>query len=128
MDERTTEILRRFKDSWKATKDFYDELIAYSPGWEKIKPVRSFIDILENKGYDNYFRLGTSMDRLLISRSVNYGLRADQKYIIIETISINDFEVVLRDGDKTYREYRLNELTDPRMDKLIETLKHTLAD
>jgi hypothetical protein len=128
MDERTTEILRRFKCSWKDTKDFYDRLIANYPGWDKLNPLRTFIDTLEEKGEDNYFRLGTSVDRLLISRSVDHGLRVDQKYIMIEAIDKNDFEVTLRDGDKVYRQYRINDLSDERLGKLLQTLKHTLVD
>jgi hypothetical protein len=128
MDERTTEILQRFKSSWVSTKDFYDKLITGYPGWDKLRPLRTFIDTLEENGADNYFRIGTSVDRLLISRSVDHGLRVDQKYIIIETININDFGVTLRDGDKIYRQYRIKDLNDERLEKLLKTLKHTLAD
>lgn len=98
MDERTTKILKRFKNSWTDTKDFYDELIANYSGWDKLRPLLSFIETLEDKGEDNYFRLGTSVDRLLISRSIDHGLRIDQKFIKIEAINENDFEVTLRDG------------------------------
>ena len=128
MDERTAEIIHRFKSSWTDTKDFYDKLIANHSGWDKLNPLRKFIDILEEKGEDNYFRLGTSVDRLLISRSVDHGLRVDQKYIMIEIIDRNDFEVTMRDGDKVYRQYRINNLGDERLDKLLKTLKHTLVD
>ena len=128
MDERTAEILHRFKSSWTDTKDFYDKLIANHSGWDKLHPLRTFIDTLEEAGEDNYFRLGTSVDRLLISRSVNHGLRVDQKYIMIETIDRNDFEVTLRDGEKVYRQYRINDLSDDRLGKLLKTLKHILVD
>ena len=128
MDERTSEILTRFKKSWATTKDFYDKLIANYPGWNKLIPLRTFIEALEEKGKDNYFRLGTSVDRLIISRSVDHGLRVDQKYILIETISSNDFEVTLRDGEKTYRQYRISDLRDERLNTLLKTLKHTLVD
>jgi hypothetical protein len=128
MDVRTAEILHRFKSSWTETKDFYDKLITNYPGWDKLNPVRAFIDTLEEKGEDNYFRLGTSVDRLLISRSVDHGLRVDQKYIKIEAIAVNDFEVTLRNGDKIYRQYRISDLNDERLGKLLQTLKHTLVD
>ena len=74
MDERTAEILHRFKSSWAEAKNFYDELIANYPGWDKLNPLRTFIDTLQGKGEENHFRLGTSIDRLLISRSVDHGL------------------------------------------------------
>ena len=128
MDERTAEILNRFRSSWTDTKDFYDKLIANYPGWSKLNPLRTFIDTLDEKGEDHYFRLGTSVDQLLISRSVNHGLRVDQKYITIETIERNDFEVTLRDGNKIYRQYRINDLSDERLGKLLKTLKHISVD
>ena len=124
MDERTSEILNRFQKSWASTKDFYNGLIAKHPGWNKLNPLRTFIDTLEEKGEDNYFRLGTSVYRL----SVDHGLRVDQKYILIETISSNDFEVTLRDGEKTFRQYRISDLSDEKLYKLLKTLKHTLVD
>jgi hypothetical protein len=64
---------------------------------------------------------------LILSRSVDFGLRKDQKYLKIETIDANDFEVILRDGGKVYREYR-NNLNDYRLTNLLQTLKHTLVD
>jgi hypothetical protein len=65
---------------------------------------------------------------LILSRSVDFGLRKDQKYLKIETIDANDFEVILRDGGKVYREYRINNLNDYRLTNLLQTLKHTLVD
>ena len=128
MDERTAEILARFKNSWVDTKFFYDDLIANYPGWEKLVPLRTFIDSLEANGEDRFFRLGTSVDRLLISRSVEHGLRPDQKYVMVDTIDKNDFLVTLRDGENIYREYRITKLTDERLGALLKTLKHTLVD
>src|SRR5699024_4931103 len=122
------EILRRFKSSWARTKEFYEDLISNYVGWDKLKPLQTFIATLENKGGNNYFRLGTSVDRLIISRSVEHGLRIDQKYIVIRTISVDDFEITLRDGEKTYRQYRINNLDDERVTKILDTLKHTLVD
>jgi len=68
------------------------------------------------------------MHALLLSRSVNFGLRMEQKCIKIELIDVNDFEVSLKDGDKIYRQYRLRELNDQRVSKLLKTLKSTLVD
>src|SRR5712672_2417817 len=109
MDERTTEILNRFQTSWIKTEKYFDHLIDNCPGFDKLKPVRQFIAKLKQKGESTLFRLGTSMHTLLLSRSFEHGLRLDQKYIKIETIENNDFEVTLRDGDKIYRQYRIND-------------------
>jgi hypothetical protein len=128
MDERTIEILKRFDNSWIETELKYDNLIIDITGFDHLIPLRQFIYQLRQAGEDKYFRLGTSMHSLIFSRSVDFGLRTDQKYIKIEAIGINDFEVIFRDGVKTYREYRINNLNDPKLTKLLRTLKSTLVD
>lgn len=128
MDERTIEILNRFSNSWTETENRYDDLIDNYDGFERLRPLRNFILTLKEKGGDKDFRLGTSMHTLVISRSVNHGLRLDQKYLKIDTIDTDDFEVIFRDGDKVYREYRINSLDDINLTNLLQTLKHTLVD
>lgn len=127
MDDRTEEIINRFKTSWTEVAEFYDEMLSHG-GFDKLKPLRQFISDLRESGEDKYFRAGTSLYTFILSRSVNFGLRPDQKYIRIEPYTESDFSVILRDGDKVYREYRLLSLTDGRLNKLLETLKDTLVD
>ncbi len=127
MESRTEIIVSRFTDSWVETELFFDRLIQNYPGFERLKPVRLFMDDLKQKGGNRFFRLGTSVHRLLISRSVNHGLRLDQKYIIIEAYD-KKFEVTLRDGEKTYRQYMFDDLNDIRLTNLLKTLKDTLVD
>lgn len=128
MDIRTAEILTRFSQSWTETEARYDDLINNYPGWERVIPIRQYIASLRQHGADRFFRLGTSMDALLISRSVNFGLRTDQKYIKIQAVNLNDFEITLRNGDTIYRQYRISNLDDMRLEKLLRTLKSTLVD
>ncbi|OOQ59641.1 hypothetical protein [Mucilaginibacter pedocola] len=125
--DRTAEILHRFEASWSETELHYKDLLDNYPGWERTRPVLKFIEELRAAGWGKYFRLGTSIHRLIISRSVNFGLRADQKYVMIEAYD-NQFEVTLRDGYKSYRKYRVDNLYDERVMKLLETLKGTLVD
>jgi hypothetical protein len=127
MDERTTEILKRFNNSWTETEKFYDDLIENYPGFDRLKPVRQFIATLKQNGEDKFFRLGTSVHMLVISRSTNHGLRIDQKHIKIDAYD-NKFEVILRDGDKVYRQYMVDSLDDIKVTKLLRTLKDTLVD
>ncbi len=127
MDERTKEIEKRFSDSWTETEKFYEDLIANYPGFERLKPIRQFIATLKHNGEHRYFRLGTSVHILLISRSVNHGLRLDQKHIKIDAFD-NKFEVTLREGDKVYRQYMVDSLDDIRVTKLLLTLKDVLID
>ena len=127
MDERTTEILNRFNNSWLETEKFYNDLIDNYPGFERLKPVKLFIENLKQNGEDNFFRLGTSIHILIISRSVDHGLREDQKHIKIDAHD-NKFEVTLCDGNKIYRQYLVESLTDRRVGNLLKTLKDTLID
>ena len=74
---------------------------------------------LKEKGENNHFRIGTSLYRLIISRSVEHELRDDQKRIMIDTIALNHYEIIFSDGFKKYREYRISDLADNRLTKLL---------
>ena len=121
------EILKRFDTSWNEVTIFYDDLIQNYSGFERLKPIKQFIADLRQKGEDKYFRLGTSVYMLIISRSVNHGLRKDQKHIKIDTYD-NKFEVTMREGNKIYRQFMVESLEDDRMTKLLRTLKDKLID
>lgn len=122
MDERTKEILKRFTDSWAETENFYDNLIDNYSGFERLKSIRQFIRTLKQNGEDKYFRLGTSVQILIISRSVNHGLRKDQKHIKIDAFD-NKFEVTLLDGGKVYRQYMVDSLEDIKVTNYYKPLK-----
>ena len=126
MNNRTIEIKSRFEKSWNDTEKIFDMLL--ENGFERLIPVREFINELKQKGENQNFRIGTSMYRLIFSRSVEHGLRDDQKQLIIDTLDKNDYEIILRDGFKKYREYRICDLKDIKLIKLLETLKVTLID
>lgn len=102
-------------------------LLTIFSGFERLKPVRLFIQTLKQNGNDILFRLGTSVHILVISRSVNHGLRTDQKRIKIDVYD-NRFEVTFRDGDKVYRQYTVDSLDDAKVTRLLQTLKSSLAD
>jgi hypothetical protein len=127
MDKRTAEILRRFSSSWADTQNFFDDLVNNYKGFDRLKPVRAFIARLKQNGGEESFRLGTSVHSLIISRSVDHGLRKDQKYIRIEAYA-KGFEVSLRDGEKIYRKYILESLEDTKVANLLKTLESTLVD
>ncbi len=57
MDDRTTEILKRFSNSWTDTKNFYDNLIDNYLGFERLRPVRKFIDTLKQMARISFFDL-----------------------------------------------------------------------
>ena len=126
MDSRTTEITKRFQNSWEETQRTFD--LFDNCEFERLIPVKEFIAYLKEKGYGHHFRIGTSLYRLIFSRSVERGLRDDQKRIEIDTIALNDYEIIFSDGFNKYREYRISNLNDERLTKLLETLKGTLVD
>ena len=128
MDDRTAEILKRFESSWNQTKARFDELIALDEYFKRLIPIKGLITQLELAEGKKLYRLGTSMHALIISRSIDHGLRTDQKYIHIEAVGQDDYEVCLREGSKTYRHYRVKDLEDSRITKLLQTLKSTLID
>ncbi|BFP39603.1 hypothetical protein FGF1_04480 [Flavobacteriaceae bacterium GF1] len=132
MDNRTEEIIKRFEDSWTETENFYRDLFESHEGFSFVKPILELIREMRDSGESQNFRIGTSMHTLVISRSVNHVLRDDQKEIRIEWINelIDGFEyeVVMRQGDKRYREYKVTDLNDERVIKLIKTLRGTIID
>lgn len=128
MDERTVEILNRFHTAWIQTETRFDDLITNHEVFEQLIPIREFIADLEQSGGKKLYRLGTSMHMLIISRSVDHGLRLDQKLIKIEAIGVNDFEITMRDGKKIYRQYRVKDLKDIRVSSLLRTLRSLLVD
>lgn len=127
MNERTTEITNRFTNSWNETITFYNNLFTNYPGFERLHPIKPFLETLRKNGDDKFFRLGTSIHRLIISRSVEHGLRPDQKFIVIDAYD-NKFEVTFRDGYTVYKQYKVDTLDDTRVTKLLQTLKGTLID
>ncbi|XOV68273.1 MAG: hypothetical protein ACFHU9_03665 [Fluviicola sp.] len=127
MNDRSEEIKSRFQKSWVKTKQFYDDLIE-NYGWQKLEPLRDFVINLIDTGESDYFRSGTSVHHLILSRSVEHGLRNDQKFIRIATIEKNRFNVAFCEGGKTYREYEVQNLSDSTVTNLLKTLKETLVD
>ena len=128
MDVRTIEILNRFNESWNETMTIFNDLIENHKGFKHLIPIREFLEDLERMGGRKLYRLGTSLHTLIVSRSINHGLRIDQKYVKIEAIAENDFEVSMCDGRRKYRQYRVKELKETKVIRLIQTLKSLLID
>lgn len=125
---RTQEIESRFQNSWDETEGFYLDLLKNYDGFGFVEQIIELIGKLRKDSKNNLFRLGTLLHSLIISRSVEFGLRVDQKYIRIESIGKAGFEVILKDGRKKYREYRLSDLNNTKLKQLIKTLEDTLID
>jgi hypothetical protein len=128
MDARTAAIIDQFEISWKVTLADYNQLIEKYTGFDHLVPLRDFIVKLKSEGADRHFRLGTSMTDLMFSRSVDYGLREDQKCVRLAFLGPNLYYLQLRDGNQEYRAYKIESLEDERVGKLLETLRETLVD
>jgi hypothetical protein len=128
MDARTQEILNRFNTSWDETEEFYKDLINNYEGFERLKTILNFIKKLRSNDENLHFRIGTSMHTLMFSRSVNFGLRDDQKFLAIETHYNGGYEVTFKEGLKIYRQYDMNTFDEETIMKLLATLKSTLID
>ncbi len=128
MNDRTQEILNRFNSSWDETEEYYEDLINNYKGFEKLKPILNFIKKLKSNGENNHFRIGTSVHILVFSRSVNFGLRDDQKVLTIDAIYDGRYEVTFKEGCKIYRKYDMNTFDEEIIMKLLASLKSTLID
>ncbi|MFP9112919.1 hypothetical protein ACLI1A_03185 [Flavobacterium sp. RHBU_3] len=125
--EATSEILKQFEMSWDKTEQFYNTLVYEYKGWGRLMPLLQFIRDKRSEGEQRHFRLGTSVHHLIISRSVDHGLRPDQKSIQI--ISENDkFRVVFINGDVLHSDFTVESLEDERLSNLLLILKNTLLD
>jgi|GEM_PF-1070969 len=127
------EIEQRFYQSWLETEAFYQDLLQKKPiKFSFVQPYLSLIQSMKDAGEWRYFRLGTSMHTLVFSRSVGHGLRYDQKEIRIEWMTNTqdgfEYQVTLRDGYQVYRQFRVSELTNPKVKNLLKTLKAALID
>ncbi len=128
MDKVAEEIINRFKKSWQEVEQFYIDLISNYSGFERLKAVLSFIQKLSLENQNIHFRLGTSIHRLIISRSVEYGLRSDQKYILIDVDAVGNYEVTLKDGERIYRSISVQSLNDEKVTDLLNILKSVLIN
>jgi hypothetical protein len=128
MYARTQEIIRLFKLSWQQVKERFEELLFkfdFEPKY--VQPYIDFINEIIATRQDEHFRAGTTVHNLMISRSVNHGLRMDQKYIKLEIFD-HGFDAVFRDGEKEYRSYKIENLKDPRFLNLLKTLESIVVD
>ena len=76
MSESAVETV--FQKSWEHAEEFYAHW-AQTYGW--LAPMSGFIKELLSRGYDRLFRHGHAMYFLILSRSLNQGLRGGQPSI-----------------------------------------------
>jgi hypothetical protein len=122
MDKGNEEIFARFDKSWVATQLFYNDLIDNNPQLDNLIPLYLFIQKLKKAGANNHFRLGTSKQDLIFSRSLEVDLRPDQKFIAVQSKD-NSFIISFREGSKLHKEYRIKDLDDELLKGLLQTLK-----
>jgi len=127
MDSITQEIQDSFNESWAATLASYADFIDNYPDSESLIPIYSFIRKLKEEGHNKYFRLGTTMRELIVSRAIEPVLRPDQKFVKIKAFN-NKFVATFRDEKKMYKEYTIKDLDDERLTELLQMLKSNVVD
>lgn len=120
------EIENQFQKSWIETELFFDNLIGN--GFSKLIPIKKLIIDLSQRGNNKYFRLGTSMYTLIFSRSVDFGLRPNQKNLRVEVKNKNYYNVRLGDADSIDSKYDIQDISDDKIINLLEILKNTPID
>ena len=94
-------------------------------GFEHLKPLKEFIADLKLEGWNKELRIGTSLYSLIFSRSLEHGLRNDQKFIKIDTIELNEYEVIFKVEKEETSKIKISDLKDSRLDKLLKKMKGT---
>jgi len=121
----TEEILQQFNQSWAATQNNFGDLIDDNPALSHLIPIYNYIPKLKKAGWVQHFRLGILHQDLIISRSIESTLKADQKFISVKATE-SSFIVTLKDKKRMYKQYTIKDLDDERFEELLQTLKEHL--
>lgn len=73
---------KEFMRSWEGAEESYSQW-AVPTRFHWLAPMRGLVQELRHRGYARLFRCGYSAYRLLLSRSMEHGLRGDQPYVLI---------------------------------------------
>ena len=68
-----------------------------------VQAVLAIIRALRAAGYADHLRAGQSMEVLMLSRSIQYGLRPEQAYVAIEPRQVGGMTLVYQTPDHTER-------------------------
>ncbi len=128
MDKRSEEIVKRFQHSWDEVEKHYEHILQYN-GWEYLTQLIGAIEYWREIGLDKVFRVGNSIHHLILSRSVEHGLREDQKRILIVPNSDGTYEINFFEGTKKYKEFKTNQLIgNQELERLLKILESVSAD
>ena len=108
IDSKDQEIEQAFIASWNMTDKIYADFFMDTPEFfqrnqldpselealegfvqlksnrKRLKPILGLIAEMRQRGFDRQLRAGHAMDRLILSRSLKHGLRADQAALGID--------------------------------------------
>ena len=126
MIQNTSEVEKLFQISWEDTLRTFK--LFDKGGFKELKPVKTLIEDLIEKGENKNLRLGTTLYDLIFSRSLENGLRLGQNRIRISTVDENQYRVIYSDGIVKKLEFSISDLSDERLRKLLNTLKETKID
>jgi len=120
-----TDIENKFLQSWDCREDEFKEL-ASDVRWNYMDLVVQVILHLRKLGYDKVFMAGQSMFAFMLSRSLTYGLRDDQHYIVITINRQNIFNFSYAAGRKVIEQYDTADiLNDKEFYRLLDMLANS---
>jgi hypothetical protein len=110
-----------FEESWIGPLAHYHQQILYSKvTW--LIPMDHLIHQLRLRGLDRQLRAGSSMERLILSRSKQYGLRDDQLSIMFCPTPHNTVLVVQHNIDSSEPFHILSGEIKSKVEALLEKL------
>lgn len=120
-------VADNFSKSWDVFKEACDMYLGLGPFEQQnhYEDIIKMISQMRQKGFDRTLRAGQSLFRLMLSRSLNHGLREDQPHLIIDfsggSISIISSKNANSDPSITLNNPKI-ELT-PQIEKLLKELE-----
>lgn len=82
MNSNTIDIELKFIHSWKSVIEHYQLCDSFES--KRFPIIQEILKHMIDKGYNKVFRAGTSLNKLILSRSENYGLKDYHTKISIE--------------------------------------------
>jgi hypothetical protein len=84
-NEEQHEIEAEFIASWDGIELFYNP-DAFVNRWTWMRNIHPLIKSFRARGYDRHLRAGTSLFRMMLSRSREYGLRRSQPFLAFDML------------------------------------------
>lgn len=106
----------KFIKSWDEAERFYAGIQIV-----RKEEILGLIRLLRSKGFDKSLRAGTSLFSLVLSRSIQHGLRPEQRHLAISFVFIKSvMEVRTWHETKNFDEIAYYDYIDARLKQLVQ--------